>query len=690
VLIERRAEVALPRQVRPGDALAVLVTVALVALVGLDVHSPARTVLAVAFVFWVPGSAIAAWLPRLTPAEHRGVAVTMSLTVSVLAPTLAVWVRWWHPTAVFGGIAAASVVSLVLAPRDHVRNRRPRVSTSSAVVIVVGLTVAVAATATAFAQLAHHDHVVGEWGLLPQLPVVWFVAVAALAIAGIAAFRAGALAGMAECVVVLVALLHGTTAVAYAVPRFSWTYKHLGVTDYLLAHGHFSKSIDIYHNWPGFFSLAAYLCKVAGVTDPMTLLRWCPAVIGIASVLVLRFFFGALTDDGRILWGSVTIFVVANWIGQDYFSPQSVAFVMGFGVLGLLLRTVAIPERLEFTVGRRERAVTAALALLAFFAVTCTHQLTPYLLLPGIVIASVVGGIRPRWIAGACIAIALAYALPRFGWVRTHGGLGKTSVGDNLKSPAATLTGTAWSVTVSNWASRLLTGSLALASLPYLVRFRRDRWWMLLLVSNLAGPACVLLVQAYGNEGILRTALFATPWMAFSAMSVVVDDRVGVAVVRLGRSLLWGGAALAGVALFALATWGLDARYRVGPDEVRLVRTFEQNAPRGAVLAQLGGQHLPIRMTSRYPELQYAVLTPFQRKGVSVDAALRELEASAGPVARRRAVYVASTAAADELSALFGYGASGAYARLRDDIRHSSHWTLIIDEPGTLLARYRG
>ena len=40
-------------------------------------------------------------------------------------------------------------------------------------VIVLGLTVAVAAMAAAFAQLAQHDHVVGAWGLLPQLPVVW-------------------------------------------------------------------------------------------------------------------------------------------------------------------------------------------------------------------------------------------------------------------------------------------------------------------------------------------------------------------------------------------------------------------------------------------------------------------------------------------------------------------------------------
>ena len=141
MLTEVRPDVVARRRLRAGDAVAVVITVGLAALVGLDAHSPVRTALAVAFVGWVPGSAVAAWLPRLTPAERRGVAVTMSLTISVLAPTLALWVRWSHPVAAFGLVAVASVVALVLAPRPDEERVRPSVpvvpgSTELAVVAI--------------------------------------------------------------------------------------------------------------------------------------------------------------------------------------------------------------------------------------------------------------------------------------------------------------------------------------------------------------------------------------------------------------------------------------------------------------------------------------------------------------------------------------------------------------------------
>ena len=48
-------------------------------------------------------------------------------------------------------------------------------------------------------------------------------------------------------------------------------------------------------------------------------------VFGIANVAVIRFALGGVTGDQRLLWTAVWIFVVANWIAQDYLAPQAAA-----------------------------------------------------------------------------------------------------------------------------------------------------------------------------------------------------------------------------------------------------------------------------------------------------------------------------------------------------------------------------
>lgn len=665
----------------PGELVALLTPVALAAAILAGADGTVRTPLAVLFSFWVPGTAVVAWLPWLTPAERRGIAVTLSLAASTVVPTVALWLHWWHPGGLLALTGAASVLSLLVAPR-----RRPAATQAAAPLprqLVGALGVAAGAGAVALLQLRVEDHVVGDWGLLPQLPLAWFLAVAALVVAGGLAIRTARRGPLAAVALLLVALLHGTTAVAYAVPRFPWTFKHVGVTEFILDHGRLSSGIDIYHNWPGFFSMVAQLFELGGVDDPGTLLRWWPALIGVASVAVLRFLFGAFTDDPRVQWGAVTLFVAANWFGQDYFAPQSVAFLMAFGTFGLLFRTSASAERLAYAVGRSERAVLASAAIVTFAAVTVTHQLTPYLVLPGIVVAALIGGVKPRWIAVACALIAIAYLVPRFEWVQSHGGIGSSSVRDNVRSPAAELAGAAWSITVGNWASRIVTVGLAVLSIPHLLRFRGDRWWLVFLLSNLIGPACVLLVQAYGNEGVLRTALFVTPWTAFATAWWMVDRRP--------RARRWSAALGCTIALCVLATWAIDTRYRIGPEEVRIVRTFEQSAPPGALIAHLGPSHLPVRATSRYPMVEYTVMTPFSGEDPpSPSEVVRRLEAASESVARRRAVYVASTASADRFARLFGYGDPARHAQLRELLLRSPRWEAVLVEDGAVLLRYSG
>ena len=38
--------------------------------------------------------------------------------------------------------------------------------------------------------------------------------------------------------------------------------------------------------------------------------------------------FRALTDDRRLVWLAVWVYTCANWVGQDYFSPQAFSYFM--------------------------------------------------------------------------------------------------------------------------------------------------------------------------------------------------------------------------------------------------------------------------------------------------------------------------------------------------------------------------
>ncbi|HWJ54287.1 MAG TPA: hypothetical protein VNT24_13000, partial [Propionibacteriaceae bacterium] len=79
--------------------------------------------------------------------------------------------------------------------------------------------------------------------------------------------------------VTFLALIHGTPAVLYGTVRYSWSFKHVGIVDYILRTGTIDPSIQvggIYHNWPGFFAGSALLTSVQGSSDALGLALWSP------------------------------------------------------------------------------------------------------------------------------------------------------------------------------------------------------------------------------------------------------------------------------------------------------------------------------------------------------------------------------------------------------------------------------
>ena len=171
--------------------------------------------------------------------------------------------------------------------------------------------------------------------------------------------------------VTYLALIHGTPAVLYGTVRYSWSYKHVGIVDYILRTGTIDPSIPvggIYHNWPGFFAGSALLTSIAGSPDALGLALWSPLAFNLINLVVLRYLFRGLTRNTRLVWLGLWIFFLINWVGQDYFAPQAMAYALYLTCIGLLIR----------------RSVTRSM-LAAFVVVVsvvaASHQITPMMLL---------------------------------------------------------------------------------------------------------------------------------------------------------------------------------------------------------------------------------------------------------------------------------------------------------------------
>lgn len=139
----------------------------------------------------------------------------------------------------------------------------------------------------------------------------------------------------------------------YPQGRYSWLYKTIGVVQYINHYGHLNRHIDIYQNWPGFFALAAWFGKVAGVSTPLDYAKWAQVVFELAALPLLYLAYAALSLSVWQRWMALLLYAASNWIGQDYYSPQAVGTVISLGIMALALRWLYGGNRDPLTRRRR-------------------------------------------------------------------------------------------------------------------------------------------------------------------------------------------------------------------------------------------------------------------------------------------------------------------------------------------------
>lgn len=567
---------------------------------------------------------------------------------------------------------------------------------------------------------------INDWGLLPALPVTFFVAVGLLIASAALVLCESQLSPvrLGLHLVALVLVLHGTVPMLFAEPAYSWTYKHIGVVDYINLQGSLDPRIDIYQNWPAFFAPAAWLTRVAGVGSPLAFAVWTPVYFNLLICIELAFVTRALAVGSRVRWLGMFIFVAGNWVGQDYFAPQAMAFVLSLAVFGMVLTWLQVDRvsapvrallRRARSILRVQRSVRPApegamnqplsgwlrvaafgATLAVFSVVVVAHQLSPYMIVLGVGLLTAAGLVRPRWFVVAMVVITFGYLLPHLPFLQRSESLFSPTAGfealfDFLHDPLHYLEGRAGDSVglpgrrVTSLAAPVVVLGLWVVGILGALRRLRSGRPMLLLGLLALSPALIGLGQRYGGEAILRIYLFSLPWTAMLAASAI-EPRSGRWRGRDG--VVTGLTLVVVVVLFMSAVFGSQGVHRIRPASIKASQAFYDHAEPDSLLV-VGGPNFPVALGDRYDKFGGPhVLTSFDEfkhrlLGPRDLAAIAALAGEGG-----RPMYVALTEDEQTWAEVFGLLPEGSLTSLAAAFAGSADWQPVYRNAGAAIYRF--
>jgi hypothetical protein len=478
---------------------------------------------------------------------------------------------------------------------------------------------------------------------------------------------------------IFIAVCRLPVALGAPMPLYSWTYKHLGVIDYIQTHGAVSHGVDIYSGWPGAFSAIAWFCSVTGLTS-VSIAQWFS--VGVHIALAAGAFAMARAFRLSTMVSLVVAFIVeiANWVGQDYLSPQAIAFVLAMVVITLLLRSASNPK-------------LGLLALPVFAAIVATHQLTPYWLILIALVLGLLGRFRPRYIGLLFIGIAGGYLLVHLDAVGGHSLFSGFNLFANAQINSEKFT-TSDGQRFTGYAAKLTAfGLWALAGITVIVAIRESRFARHRVVVGAVvafSSFALLAVQNYGGEAIYRVFMFSIPGCALLLAPLVVRAIQGNLVsvrTRLVSGL--GVAMLIGISLMSLQAYygGWFSNLVTKNAYTTSWDLLEDADPSAYILSPAPGA--PGRMSERYT--QFAATDQFYDLSLSswegwygqsfastdaTDTMTTELLATGRPV------YVLVTQQMKDDADYYGLYPEGSIDRFAEQLSGNTAWKVVEASPG--------
>ena len=611
------------------DLVALAITLLLLAalLVPGDGDLPGRPALALLVVTFVPG-----WtLLRLVNAPLTALTVLGSFALSISAAMLTslitvAWLGWhWRALGVLWMVVTAVLLATVIARWKPAGGAEPEsarevddepfwavaqprwdteVSHTAAwvdgsawrlwLLTLAGLVV----TGVAIAAADPAD--IDGYGLVAAVPLWFYIGIALLLTALFAQLHEGGRPGHVGATVnlaCLIVVLHGLPGFVEPEPRFPVAWLHAGFTNQIAYEGELLPLLDARFSWAGFFSGAAFVERVAGTQDVLWMLRFAPIAINAAAALAV---FALARAVGTTISRSIvaaTIFVSINWIGQDYFAPQAVGYVLVVTLVATVLTYFSSQPRADRRLvrligttatfpapatGRKATFVYLA-CLFVVAGIIASHQLSPPMLVAMLLALAYVGRIRTKmlgaivglafilWMAHAAEIYWVGHLDDLFGQVGDVTGVLDSNVSRRTGpgSPARSL------VVRGRMALMLVTWALALMAM---VGQRRRRTLDPALAALFIAPIGVLALQSYGGEVLLRVALFTLPAASILIARMETPLRVAdrMRVPRLAVPVV----ALAAVApVFLLARFGNESYEQVIPDDRAVIEDMYRLVP---------------------------------------------------------------------------------------------------------------
>lgn len=443
----------------------------------------------------------------------------------------------------------------------------------------------------------------GDLGLLDVLPVLFWVALGLLTLGFVVTLRAKRVGRVLPTVYViaLITILHATISVLYPTLRYQWSWKHVAVVDAMLRHAGPVVNpgfLNIYNYWPGFFVMNGFVLHFTGLHTAMGYARWATPAANVLMIGPLLLLYRTITQDRRLIWGAVWIFFSCSWIGQDYFAPQTFAFLLFVTLIGLVLKQLptqepsgahpvpawmALPPA-RWSPGKGWTPGLFVMVVLIEVVLVSSHQLTPLMLIVTLAALSL-----PRRNRRTVLPVLASAVLLQAFWFAT---VARPFIAANLQSFISTLTspdsnaptwltglGTpAPGQFVLSWIDRGLSAAVIL--LAVVAWFRRP-WTRrtplpLLAVAPLPMPA----LNSYGGEMIFRTYMFALPATAMLTAALVMPAIRPIRLRAVASFVLFVYFLFG----FVFGYYGKEAMNYFTPQEAAATAYLDQVAPTGSTI----------------------------------------------------------------------------------------------------------
>ncbi len=550
----------------------------------------------------------------------------------------------------------------------------------------------------------------GDYGLLSALHVSFYLALAVLTVGFLLGVHRHASSKLlAPYLVLFIAIVHASPVLLYGTLRYAWAWKHVGVVDYFMrTHAvdpHLS-FLPVYQNWPGFFGLATSLTEAAGLKSALSFAAWSPPVFELLNVAALWILLGALTEDRRVRFTACWFFLIGNWVGQDYFSPQAFVYFIYLAALGIVLNSLSkkpaaprIVRKLIPTLrATAAKAVPAAVTsstwgtvaiLSVMFAVVATsHPLTPIVLTAALCGLALFGVLRVR-------TLPLIMGGMTVGWfvtgARTYYFSNSTSIfqgfgsfSSNVSSNLVQLSHVDPAQQVISQMGRLQVAIVALLAVCGLARRLRHGNWDAAAAVLLVCPIVILVGGNYDGEALFRVFLFALPFAAFFMAELLYPSR------EAGRRWITPVFAIAISAVvlvgFLFAYYGKDSWSYFTNNEVRAAETVYDHAPPHTLIVE--GTHDYPNQFRDAERFTYTTLETEPKQ--SIEGVLKDPVGTlsswlADP--RYQQVYLIITRAQKEQIDAIGPLPKGSLSRIEAALLASPRFKVVVHNPDAVVFR---